>query len=648
MQKVSLYAGLLLLVLAVVAGYLIQTTQPAQAPDDAPVETSLQTFSSEQDFREYLQRSRDRTYRSPQVGSTTTTATRDTVATDSDFQAAEGGTGGSAGTPDRYSTTNVQVEGIDEPDIVKNNGDTVFYSRSQYRAGNTSFIDPRPVENMSVMSNIDTHGELLLANDTLVVLGREKIHSYDISDPKAPSKNWEREYNGSIQSARLYDGSVYMVMREDIDHDSPCPVRPLAGPERDVIVPCSSIHHPPEPIETDVTYTALHVDPVSGEVGGETSFVGSRSNSVVYMSTNALYVTYTEETSEASILLQFMDEHGESLLDDATYDRIKKIQEYDISERAKMVELEVILEEYQQQLDKDERLTFENRLEDRFGNFTRKHMREFQQTGIVKIGLDSDLAVTAEGTVPGRPLNQFSLDEHEGNLRVATTVDPIRGRTASENDVYVLNDRLQTVGSVTGMGVTEEVYSVRFMGDRGYVVTFRRIDPFHVLDLSEPSSPELKGELKLPGFSSYLHPLGEDRILGVGKENFNVKAVIFNVSDPSNPTVEDDYILEESWSDISDTHHAFLLDEKHSVFFLPGSRGGYIFSYDDGLELERAVEMDRAKRAIYIDDYLYVLGMQEVVVLDETTWKRVKSLQLPEIKDYRHYWGEPRIVEPGR
>jgi uncharacterized secreted protein with C-terminal beta-propeller domain len=183
------------------------------------------------------------------------------------------------------------------------------------------------------------------------------------------------------------------------------------------------------------------------------------------------------------------------------------------------------------------------------------------------------------------------------------------------------------------MGVNERIYSTRFLGDKGYVVTFRRIDPFHVLDLSDPANPSLEGELKLPGFSSYLHTLGNDTVLGVGEEDGEVKAVLFDVADPTNPTVKDSYILDESWSAIRNTHHAFLHDERHDVFFLPASQGGYVFSYDDGLSLEKAVSMKDVERAVYINDYLYVLGLEEITVLDEETWDRVASLSLGELSD---------------
>jgi len=202
------------------------------------------------------------------------------------------------------------------------------------------------------------------------------------------------------------------------------------------------------------------------------------------------------------------------------------------------------------------------------------------------------------------------------------------------------------VGSVKDLGKTERIYAVRFLGDMAYVVTFRDTDPFYVLDLSNPKEPELKGELKIPGYSSYLHPITDDLILGIGKEGWEVKLSLFDVATPSEPAEVDKYILEESWSDVLETHHAFLIDRKHGIFFLPGREGGYIFSYaDNKLALEKAVRAERARRAIYIDDYLYVVADTKIVVLDETTWEKVNELEFELDKEFRPY---PIEVAEGR
>jgi uncharacterized secreted protein with C-terminal beta-propeller domain len=147
--------------------------------------------------------------------------------------------------------------------------------------------------------------------------------------------------------------------------------------------------------------------------------------------------------------------------------------------------------------------------------------------------------------------------------------------------------------------------------------------------LSDPANPAKKGELKIPGYSSYLHPITKDKILGVGEESGRVKISLFDVNDPQNPQEISKYNLDEYYSEISTTHHAFLLDAKHQIFFLPGSKGGYIFSYaGDNLNLVKAVSDIQAKRAIYINNFLYVIGENKMVVLDENSWEKVSELEL--------------------
>ena len=126
----------------------------------------------------------------------------------------------------------------------------------------------------------------------------------------------------------------------------------------------------------------------------------------------------------------------------------------------------------------------------------------------------------ASGEVRGRLLNQYSMSEYEGNLRVAVTEDEKDGRK-QVSSVHVLRPSgplLRTVGSLGGLGRDERIYSVRFAGPRGYVVTFRQVDPLYALDLSHPRRPRSLGELKITGYSAYLHPVGDGRLLGVGRE----------------------------------------------------------------------------------------------------------------------------------
>jgi hypothetical protein len=143
----------------------------------------------------------------------------------------------------------------------------------------------------------------------------------------------------------------------------------------------------------------------------------------------------------------------------------------------------------------------------------------YPSTVIHKIAIkDGRIRYVASGIVPGTILNQFSMDEHKGYFRIATTIGSWWwGRDDSKNNVYVLDDDMRTVGKLEGLAPGETIYSARFFGNRCYLVTYKQIDPFFVIDLRNPKDPKVLGELKIPGFSTYLHPYDENHVIGIGK-----------------------------------------------------------------------------------------------------------------------------------
>jgi uncharacterized membrane protein YgcG len=180
-----------------------------------------------------------------------------------------------------------------------------------------------------------------------------------------------------------------------------------------------------------------------------------------------------------------------------------------------------------------------------------------------------EIRATAAGSVPGSTLNQFSADEYEGRLRVATTSSKqTEEGWRAENGVYVLEGRgaqLAIVGSVTGIAPGENIYSVRFAGDRGFVVTFRQVDPFYTLDLSDPTAPKVVGELKIPGYSSYLQVLDETHVVGIGRVDigdwqWRVQVSVFDISNFADPKRVGLYTFDEtvSGSPAEWEHLAFL------------------------------------------------------------------------------------------
>ncbi|WP_438026059.1 beta-propeller domain-containing protein [Sorangium sp. So ce233] len=192
----------------------------------------------------------------------------------------------------------------------------------------------------------------------------------------------------------------------------------------------------------------------------------------------------------------------------------------------------------------------------------------------------------ASGSVPGHILNQFSLDEHNGKLRISTT-ETLQSATdwTTRNNVFVLEaqgDDLARIGAVTDLAPGEQIRSTRFFGDRGYVVTFLQVDPLFVLDLSDPASPSVAGELKIPGFSEYMHPIGDGHLLAIGRDADETGRVtglalqIFDVTNASAPALLHKETLEGpyAFSEAEHNHKAFTYYGEHDVLAFP------LVSYD--------------------------------------------------------------------
>ena len=197
------------------------------------------------------------------------------------------------------------------------------------------------------------------------------------------------------------------------------------------------------------------------------------------------------------------------------------------------------------------------------------------------------------------------MSEHDGHLRVATTKgDPWQsGDGESESLISVLeteDEELEVVGKVGGLGRGEQIYAVRFLGDAGYVVTFEQTDPLYVVDLSDPTAPETTGELKIPGYSAYLHPVGDGQLLGIGQSGTaegmltGSQASLFDVADGANPerTAKLD-LASGQWSHsaIESDHHAFLYWADERLAVAPVESYGSQVDFEDQHDFRGAVAM---------------------------------------------------------
>lgn len=249
------------------------------------------------------------------------------------------------------------------------------------------------------------------------------------------------------------------------------------------------------------------------------------------------------------------------------------------------------------------------------------------------------LAVVAQKTFKGYLNDSFSIDEYDGYLRMVVT----RGKT---NAVYVLDQKLKLTGKITNLAKDERVYSARFLGDTGYFVTYKEMDPLFSVDLSNPKNPKILGRLKIPGFSNYLHFYGEDKLLGIGMDvdkkgdvTDGVKLSMFDISDKKNVKEEHKYTLKDVYStDVEWDYKAALIDaEKNIIGFPAGGENRqmyYLFSYTEekGFQCnmkEKIYGSDAlSTRGIYIKDRLYVIHGNVLKAYSLKTYKKVDDCLL--------------------
>jgi len=551
--------------------------------------------------------------------------------------------------PERVGETNVQVEGFDEPDLVKTDGSNFYYSpvtghhprpvvmeddddhrRDETPDPATHVVDLSEPADPAAIANVDASGRMLQTGDTLVVFEQRenRIVGYDVSDPANPVESWTHSLEDRLVTARETGGQLYVVTETSLGYSTPCPIDPLGEAHA---VDCGDVYRPEVQTSAEATYTAFSIDAASGDVEDTVSVVGTGDDTVVSMAEGSLYLTYTTGISEADLLASWVTDTEE--FPQHVKDRVAEINSYDISERSKQREISQAIEQWLGSLSEEERRELNEDLRGQFEAYRADHQEELVQTSVVHVAVDDgNLRVGETGTVPGEPLNQFALDKYEGTLRIATTI-PRAGDAKSTNQLHVLDsETLTQEDKVTGMGEDQRIYSVRYVGDTAYLVTFRQVDPFYVIDFEEPRNPELLGELKLPGFSNYLHPVDDQTVLGIGKEDRHVKAALFDVSDPTDPKVGDDLKLDKQFSAIDESHHAFMMDREHGVFFLPAENTGLVVDYTGGeLEVVKEVRANApVTRARYVDDYLYVFAGNQVIVLDQTDWTRETTLNVGE------------------
>jgi uncharacterized secreted protein with C-terminal beta-propeller domain len=505
-----------------------------------------------------------------------------------------------------YSTTNVQVENVDEPDYLKNDSKYVYIVSQN----TLTIIDAYPAESSKIILKIALDIEsqwiqnMFLNDDRLVIFyngqSQEEIipqfdfiprPSYspvthalivDVSDKENPEILKDYTIDGHFRDARMIGDYAYFVTNKNIDHQYPRLPIIMESAER-LMVPDAFYFDNVERFSNFNTLTAIDI--FGDTITSETFLMGY--SGTIYVSEKNFYLTYQQNLPygfyEESSRDRFFDVVV-PLLPQDLQNKINAIKgDSSLSSARQWTEISEVLQDSYNQMSQNQKETLFEKIRKALSDYDTKIQQESLKTIIHKISIDGDkLEYQAKGSVPGRLLNQFSMDESNDRFRVATTTEyysQYSGMMRS-NAVYVLDEDLKILGGLEEIAPDESIFSARFMDDRLYLVTFQQIDPFFVIDLSS-DTPKILGELKIPGFSNYLHPYDEEHVIGVGRDTkemgngrvqqLGVKVALFDVSDVSDPKVVDDYIVGDSstHSESLNNHKAFFFDKRKNLLSIP-------------------------------------------------------------------------------
>lgn len=516
------------------------------------------------------------------------------IATLNSGQARRGETLGFAEANLSIADANDQVAGVAEGNVVRTNGDYLFsltqaqtaplgsyWARSSYGTAspNTLLItDIRDPSAMTIVGSYQTElpiVEMHLHGDRLVLLSQDassvKVTVLDISDPALPLLVYESTIAGQLGQTRVIDNELYVIANQ--------PQSNFVNLERSCYEMNEGCFY-----ETGSDFLARIA---SEKVGLLTESVRTEAadGSVKSLQTNtgtSLLGQGDQYFIQKTSIVSFdISADGSGPLDLETFLRSDSNEVYVSNESIYFLDNIYTHTTASTTNSMGRNQTAQLTLMDSLA------LPKRQQTRINKIAFDEDgdMNWAALGSVPGHILNSFSVSEHNGYLRIATT-------DGDENQLIVLGQNgnsLETVGSVDGLGIDERIYSVRFAGDRGFVVTFRKVDPLFVFDLSDPTSPLLTGELKIPGYSNYLHVIDEDHLLGIGRgadettglfEEMQVS--LFDISDLSSPQLKHRYSFEggrDLWSPL--IQDAWNLGEHQSISYF-GSHDMLVMPFYEG------------------------------------------------------------------
>ena len=581
---------------------------------------TLKKFSSEQEFKDFMSQNSQTYaggiyYARSMLSSVAPSAMVKSVAMDS--------SAGSGVSENAYSQTNNQVASVDEADLIKTDGDYI-YTISQ----DTLFIvKAYPGNESKIISTIKFNSTknpqgLFIKGNKLSVFGsfydkkyfKENnisinnamtfFESYDITNKETPTLSKEYKFEGNYFQARMTNGYAYIVLLSGMDKRVG-PITPLImkGDEK-MYMPVDRISYFPMPYNYPQLLSVHAVNLENTDELNSESLVVEGANQM-YMSEKNIYIAQSEYINEWQIRTDITKEIVMAKLDEKENALIQKIKDTDndvLSQMEKDQKIMQVIYDHINYLDEKEQETLNQEIDDK----TQAKMKEYEYveyTIISKISVDKgNIKVLGNGKIPGHLNNQFSMDEKDDVLRVASTISqrwpimPMYTKTSaeyiepkpveSENHIYTFNKEMNIIGSLKGLGKSEQIYSTRFIGDRLYMVTFKQVDPFFVIDLSDPKDIKELGQLKIPGFSRYLHPYDENTLIGIGRDatelgrTQGLKISLFDVTDTENPKEIAKFVTDEKYaSSVAEYEHkAFLFNKEKELLVIPAY--SYTYTWD--------------------------------------------------------------------
>jgi len=725
-QLVSMYVYVVILIIAAGAVILIYSQAPVS-------DSQLKSFESCTQISEFITNAEDSGMGYGFFGAAGTERVEAQAISTTADTSGPSKLGTSEAISSDYSTTNIQIQGVDEADIIKNDGKYI-YAISQ----NTIFIvDAYPTENAQVLSKLEfSEGvhEMFINKDRLIVFAHEYgpvfyggmiepmpfgiveeaeittssdsevveenvaakemsimprwqppktyVYVYDVSDRTNPILERNMSIDGSYYDSRMIGDHVYAVIDNPVQRDNITIPRIMTAGVSRPACDCGELLYFDIP---DYSYKFTTILAVNTQTNDEPDtkvfLMGYTQN--MFVSMNNIYVTYMKRITETDMTDRIIKEIIPEL-PSAIASEVKAIMDSDMKDYQKMNKLSEIFNKLVNDLSDEERAALEKVLQEKMEQVQKQIAKEMERTIIHKISINNgNINYIGQGEAPGNVLNQFSMDEHNGYFRIATTTGRMWGSDESLNHVYILNNDLNIVGSVEDLASGEKIYSARFIGDRAYMVTFRQIDPLFVIDLSNPTAPQVLGYLKVTGYSDYLHPYDENHIIGIGKETIadeerdlawqqGVKISLFDVSDVANPKEISKFEIGDrgTESEALRDHKAFLFDKEKNLLVLPITlaeidenqyvderpewaygkqvwQGAYVFdiTLENGIRFKNRITHHenitkseygytnlpyqyKIRRSLYMDDVLYTISQKIIKANDLNTIEEIKKIEL--------------------